>query len=253
MLDLIKHDVAAIFERDPAVRSRLEVFLCYPGFHAALIYRLAHWAWVRNWYLLGRFLSHIGRFLTGIEIHPGARIGKGLFIDHGMGVVIGETSILGENVTLYHDVTLGGISPAENSSQQVAQKRHPTLEDGVIVGSGAQILGPIVIGANARVGSNSVVSKNVPAGATVVGVPGKIAGAAVSRKSSGRFEAYGTPGGEINDPVAGSIDGLLDQVQLLTARIGDLETALDAKETDTKPKSSETGLEDLPVDTSRKN
>jgi serine O-acetyltransferase len=262
MLDLIRHDIAAIFERDPAVRSRLEVFLCYPGFHAALIYRLAHGAWVRKWYLLGRFLSHIGRFLTGIEIHPGAQIGKGLFIDHGMGVVIGETSILGENVTLYHDVTLGGISPAENSSQQVSQKRHPTLEDGVIVGSGAQILGPIVIGANARVGSNSVVSKNVPAGATVVGVPGKIAGAAVSRKPSHRFDAYGTPDGEINDPVARSIDGLLNQVQLLTARIGELESAqkttLEAKDGGTGEdasniKTSEHGLKDLPVDTTRKN
>jgi len=253
MLDLIRHDIAAIFERDPAVRSRLEVFLCYPGFHAALFYRLAHGAWVRKWYLLGRLLSHIGRFLTGIEIHPGAKIGKGLFIDHGMGVVIGETSILGENVTLYHDVTLGGISPAENSSAQVAQKRHPTLEDGVIVGSGAQILGPIVVGANARVGSNSVISKNVPAGATVVGVPGKIVGAAVTRGPSTRFAAYGTPGGEINDPVARSIDGLLDQVQRLTARIGDLETALEEKEKNTDVSTSEASLEDLPVDTSRKN
>jgi serine O-acetyltransferase len=253
MLDLIRHDIAAIFERDPAVRSRLEVFLCYPGFHAALFYRLAHWAWVRKWYLLGRLLSHIGRFLTGIEIHPGAKIGKGLFIDHGMGVVIGETSILGENVTLYHDVTLGGISPAENSANQVAVKRHPTLEDGVIVGSGAQILGPIVVGANARVGSNSVISRNVPAGATVVGVPGKIAGASVNRESAHRFEAYGTPAGEINDPVARSIDGLLDQVQRLTARIGDLETALDEKDKASDVSNSEPSLEDLPVDTSRKN
>ena len=258
MLNMIKHDVAAVFERDPAVRSRLEVFLCYPGFHAALFYRLAHGAWTRNWFLLGRLISHLGRFLTGIEIHPGAQIGKGFFIDHGMGVVIGETSILGENVTLYHDVTLGGISPAENSSSQVAQKRHPTLEDGVIVGSGAQILGPIVIGANARVGSNSVVSKNVPAGATVVGVPGKITGSSVSRDNSRRFEAYGTAGGEINDPVARSIDGLLDQVQRLTARIGDLETALEDKtskdvEIDEKHANSEPALKDLPVDTSRKN
>ena len=253
MLDLIRHDIAAVFERDPAVRSRLEVFLCYPGFHAALFYRVAHWAWVRKWFLLGRLLSHIGRFLTGIEIHPGAKIGKGLFIDHGMGVVIGETSILGENVTLYHDVTLGGISPAENSSAQASVKRHPTLEDGVIVGSGAQILGPIVVGANARVGSNSVVFKNVPAGATVVGVPGKIAGAAVSRTPGTRFDAYGTPVGDVNDPVARSIDGLLDQVQRLTARINDLETALEEKEAQTDDKTPEAGLKDMPVDTSRKN
>jgi serine O-acetyltransferase len=168
-------------------------------------------------------LSHFGRFLTGIEIHPGAQIGKGFFIDHGMGVVIGETSILGDNVTLYHDVTLGGISPAEDSASQVCQKRHPTLEDGVIVGSGAQILGPITIGANARVGANSVVNKSVPAGATVVGIPGRIAGAAKLREAAPRFQAYGTPTDDATDPVTSRIDALLDQVQILNARVAELE------------------------------
>lgn len=227
MFKNLGHDIAAVFERDPAVRSRLEVFLCYPGFHAVLFYRLGHVAWESNWYLLGRWLSHVGRFLTGIEIHPGAQIGKGLFIDHGMGVVIGETSILGENVTLYHDVTLGGISPAEDSASQVSQKRHPTLEDGVIVGSGAQILGPITIGANARVGANSVVNKNVPAGATIVGIPGKVAGAAKLRKAAPRFEAYGTPLDEIDDPVSSRIDALLNQVQILNSRVAELEASAD--------------------------
>jgi len=225
MFKNLGHDIAAIFERDPAVRSRLEVFLCYPGFHAVLFYRLGHAAWQRRWFLLGRVLSHLGRFLTGIEIHPGAQIGKGLFIDHGMGVVIGETSILGDNVTLYHDVTLGGISPAEDSASQVCQKRHPTLEDGVIVGSGAQILGPITVGANARVGANSVVNKNVPAGATIVGIPGKIAGAAKLRQAHPRFEAYGTSVDDTIDPVASRIDALLDQVQILNTRVAELEAS----------------------------
>jgi len=225
MFKNLGHDIAAVFERDPAVRSRLEVFLCYPGFHAAIFYRLGHAAWERRWFLVGRMLSQLGRFLTGIEIHPGAQIGKGLFIDHGMGVVIGETSILGDNVTLYHDVTLGGISPAENSASQVCQKRHPTLEDGVIVGSGAQILGPITVGANARVGANSVVNKNVPAGATIVGIPGKIAGAAKLRRAAPKFEAYGTPSDAESDPVSSRIDALLDQIQILNTRVGELEAS----------------------------
>jgi serine O-acetyltransferase len=233
MFKNLGHDMAAVFERDPAVRSRLEVFLCYPGFHAVLFYRLAHAVWGWRWYLLGRLLSHIGRFLTGIEIHPGAQIGKGFFIDHGMGVVIGETSILGDNVTLYHGVTLGGISPAENSASQVCQKRHPTLEDGVIVGSGAQILGPITVGANARVGANSVVNKNVPAGATIVGIPGRIAGAAKLRNAAPKFAAYGAPVDEVTDPVSSRFDALLDQVQILNSRVAELEATTD-RDTETK-------------------
>ena len=217
----VRKDIAAIFDRDPAVRSLAEVWLAYPGFHAILVHRLSHRLWRRGWRLLARVLSYLARFLTGIEIHPGAAIGAGFFIDHGTGVVIGETSEIGDNVTLYHAVTLGGIAPAIDSASQANVKRHPTLRDGVIVGSGAQILGPITIGADARVGANSVVRKDVPAGATVVGNPGRIARA---RRSEGaQFEAYGASGDEMPDPVARVIDGLIEQVDTLRARIGELE------------------------------
>ena len=165
----LRNEFDSVMARDPAARSRLEVALCYPGFHALLIYRLAHGAWRREWYLLGRFLAHIGRFLTGIEIHPGAVIGKRFFIDHAMGVVVGETSIIGDDVTLYQGVTLGGISRDKG-------KRHPTLEDGVIVGAGAQVLGPITIGVGARIGANAVVLKDVEPGTTMVGIPARAAG-----------------------------------------------------------------------------
>ena len=223
MFNTIGADVRAIFERDPAVRSRLEVVLCYPGFHAVLFYRIAHALWSRGWKLPGRLVSHLGRFLTGIEIHPGARIGRGFFIDHGMGVVVGETSVIGDNVTLYHDVTLGGIAPAVDSRAQVNEKRHPTLDDGAIVGSGAQVLGPIVVGANARIGANSVVLKDVAPGGTVVGVPARPAGAAAKREAGQRFDPYGTPVDEDADPVARRIDALLDEVQSLGARVAELE------------------------------
>ncbi len=218
--DTIRKDIAAIFERDPAVRSVAEVWLAYPGFHAVLVYRLAHRLWLWRWHLLARWIAHLARFLTGIEIHPGAVIGTGFFIDHGTGVVIGETSEIGNNVTLYHAVTLGGTSPAVDSAAQVNRKRHPTLKDGVIVGSGAQVLGPITVGENARVGANAVVLKDVPAGATVVGNPARIAKARGEREPG--FDAYGTPG-EISDPVARVIDGLLDQIETLRARVGELE------------------------------
>ena len=223
MFNTIGADVRAIFERDPAVRSRLEVVLCYPGFHAVLFYRVAHALWSRGWKLPGRLISHLGRFLTGIEIHPGARIGRGFFIDHGMGVVVGETSVIGDNVTLYHDVTLGGIAPAVDSRAQVNEKRHPTLDDGAIVGSGAQVLGPIVVGANARIGANSVVLKDVAPSGTVVGVPARPAGAAAKREAGQRFDPYGTPVDEDADPVARRIDALLDEVQSLGARVAELE------------------------------
>ena len=145
MFKKIRDEIDVVFDRDPAVRSRLEVIFCYPGFHALLFYHLSHSAWNHGLKLIGRFISHLGRIFTGIEIHPGARIGKGLFIDHGMGVVIGETAEIGDNVTLYHGVTLGGIAPSVDSESQVNQKRHPTLEDDVIIGSGAQVLGPITL------------------------------------------------------------------------------------------------------------
>jgi serine O-acetyltransferase len=217
----IRKDIAAIYERDPAVRSLAEVWLTYPGFHSILAHRLAYRLWRRNWRLSARVLSHMARFISGIEIHPGAKIGAGFFIDHGTGVVIGETSEIGDNVTLYHDVTLGGLSPAVDSAKQIDVKRHPTLADGVIVGSGAQVLGPITVGAGARVGANAVVLKDVPAGATVVGNPARIAKA--RREADTRFQAYGTDRDELADPVARMIDGLLDQIEALQARIVDME------------------------------
>ncbi len=208
-------DIDAALDRDPAARTRIEVILTYPGFHAVLFYRLAHGLWRRGWRLLGRVISHFGRWFTGIEIHPGARIGCGFFIDHGMGVVIGETAEIGDNVTLYQGVTLGGVSREKG-------KRHPTLENDVIVGAGAKILGPLTIGAHARVGSNAVVVKNVARGATVVGVPAKTVRPREQSESED-FCAYGTPAGEQPDPVARSIDALLDNVQYLAARVEQLE------------------------------
>ena len=228
MFKVLREDIDAVFERDPAVRSRLEVVLCYPSFHALLFYRLARRAWLGEWYLLGRMLSHLGRFFTGIEIHPGARIGRRFFIDHGMGVVIGETSEIGDNVTLYHDVTLGGIAPSVDSGSQVDRKRHPTLEDGVIIGSGAQVLGPITVGAGARVGANSVVLKDVAADVTVVGIPARAVAPKVKRRTA-RFDAYGTPAGEISDPAAKVIDALTRQLDILGARLAEVEDRLDGK------------------------
>ena len=166
MFQTIKLDIQTVFERDPAARNILEVLLCYPGLHALWGHRLTHWLWARKLKLLARWLSHLMRWLTGIEIHPGATIGPGFFIDHGMGVVIGETAEIGVNVTLYHGVTLGGVSLEKG-------KRHPTLENGVVVGAGAKVLGPITIGKRSRIGANAVVVKPVPENSVVVGVPGR--------------------------------------------------------------------------------
>ena len=170
MFKRIREDIGCVFGRDPAVRSKIEVFFCYPGFHALLFYHVAHLLWESGFCLLGRFVSHVGRMVTGIEIHPGARIGRRFFIDHGMGVVIGETSVIGDDVTLYHQVTLGGVTWSPG-------KRHPTVGDGVVVGAGAQVLGPITVGRDARIGANAVVLKDVPPGATMVGIPARAAGA----------------------------------------------------------------------------
>ncbi len=221
-------EIDSMMVRDPAARSRIDVILSYPSFHAVMIYRLAHWLWLRNWRHLGRWLSHLGRFLTGIEIHPGAKIGQRLFIDHGMGVVIGEMSEIGDDVTLYHDVTLGGIAPSVDSKAQVGQKRHPTLEDGVIVGSGAQVLGPVVIGEGASVGANAVVVRDVPAGVTVVGIPARIVASAEDKSKERTFRAYGMPDGDLPDPVVRALDGLRGQVEALLARVEDLEHELEA-------------------------
>lgn len=228
MFKTLREDIDAAMARDPAARSRLEIVLCYPGFRALLFHRVSHALWVRNWRLLARFLSELGRFLSGIEIHPGATIGRRFFIDHGMGVVIGETSEIGDDVTLYHGVTLGGIAPSVDSHSQVGQKRHPTLKDGAIIGSGAQVLGPITIGEGARVGANAVVVKDVAPGVTVVGIPAKVAVGRAAAKPK-EFVAYGTPTTDVPDPLARAVDGLLQRVGELAARVEELEKQSEEK------------------------
>jgi len=216
MFKRLREDIESVFDRDPAARSALEVLSCYPGFHAIYIHKLSHWFWMHGLRWLGRFTSHLGRFLTGIEIHPGATLGKRLFIDHGMGVVIGETAELGDDVTLYHGVTLGGTSWNKG-------KRHPTLGDGVVVGAGAKILGPIVVGAGAKIGSNAVVVKNVPAGATVVGVPGRIVEERAAEAA--RFAAYAVVL-EQDDPYAKAIQTLVEHSRELEATVAALRERL---------------------------
>lgn len=223
MFKTFREEIRSVMARDPAARSWVEVVICYPGFHASMLHQASSWLWRHRCFLLGRALSQVARIITGIEIHPGAKIGRGFFIDHGMGVVIGETAELGSNVTLYHDVTLGGVSPAVESDSQRNQKRHPTLEDDVIVGSGAQILGPITIGAGARVGANAVVTKDVPPNTTVVGIPAR-AVVRMRGAESGEFAPYGTPLGDLPDPVARALEGLMDQVTSLKTRIDELES-----------------------------
>ena len=220
-------DIDSIIARDPAARSRLEVVLTYPGFHAILAHRVSHALYVRGWRVLARFVSQAARWLTGIEIHPGATIGRRLFIDHGMGVVVGETAEIGDDVTMYQDITLGGTSPSVNSAAQKNKKRHPTLCDRVIVGAGAQVLGAITVGAGAKVGANAVVVTDVPAGALMVGIPAKIA--APRGADAGDFAAYGLPNGVLPDPVARAIEGLVDQVNRLQGRIALLEGELNGK------------------------
>jgi serine O-acetyltransferase len=237
----INEDIEGFKLRDPAARSALDVIFLYQGFHALMIYRISHFFWTARMKFVGRLVSQLGRIFTGIEIHPGAVIGRRLVIDHGMGVVIGETSNIGDDVTLYHDVTLGGVSPAINSRQQVGVKRHPTLENGVTVGSGAQILGPVVIGKNARVGSNAVVSKNVPAGLTAVGIPARIV-VPKDKEKSKAFSAYGTmPEGQ-PDPVLITIENLREQMRGLVERVKDLE---ENDSTDFKDGSNKTAVEEL--------
>ena len=199
MFSRLREDISIVFERDPAARNSWEVLTCYPGVHALLVHRLAHRLWGIELRWLARLASHLGRWLTGIEIHPGARIGRRFFIDHGMGVVIGETAEIGDDCTLYHGVTLGGTSWNKG-------KRHPTLENGVVIGAGAKILGPITLGTGSRVGSNAVVTKNVPAGATAIGIPARIL---EKRHEEGGFTAYAV-GADMNDPVARAIHELLD-------------------------------------------
>ncbi len=209
LLSLIREDVATVIERDPAAKSRLEVFLCYSGLHAVWFYRVNHWLWNHHFFLSGRFLSQAARFLTGIEIHPGAKIGRRLFIDHGLGVVIGETAIVGDDVTLYQGVTLGGTGKERG-------KRHPTIEDGVVVGGGAKILGNITVGKNCRIGAGSVVLRNVPDDSTVVGVPGHI----IFREGK---RVVITDPKQINDPLSEALASVVTEVNKLRERVQQLE------------------------------
>src|SRR5271166_6168870 len=206
---LIREDVGTVLERDPAARSKLEVFLCYSGLHALWAYRVNHWLWNHHFFLLARALSQATRVLTGIEIHPGARIGRRLFIDHGMGVVIGETSIVGDDVTLYQGVTLGGTGKEHG-------QRHPTIGDGVVVGGGAKILGNITVGKNCRIGAGSVVLRNVPDDSTVVGVPGHI----IFR--NGKRVVITDPK-QINDPLSEALAAVATEVNKLRERVQKLE------------------------------
>jgi len=209
LLSSIREDVATVMEHDPAAKSRLEVFLCYSGLHAVWFYRINHWLWNRHLLLLGRLLSQIARFLTGIEIHPGAQIGRRLFIDHGLGVVIGETAIVGDDVTLYQGVTLGGTGKEQG-------KRHPTIEDGVVAGSGAKILGNITVGRNCRIGAGSVVLRNVPEDSTVVGVPGHI----IFREGK---RVVITDPKQINDPLSEALASVMTELNKLRDRVQQLE------------------------------
>jgi len=224
MFSRIREDIASIFDRDPAARTAWEVVTCYPGFHALLTHRLAHWLWGMRLRWIARLVSHFSRWLTGIEIHPGATIGRRVFIDHGMGVVIGETAEIGDDSTLYHGVTLGGTSWNKG-------KRHPTLGRGVVVGAGAKILGPIVVGDGAKVGSNAVVVKDVPPGATAVGIPAKIIEdhheqAREVHAAKLGFSAYGLTSGDDDDPVAQAIRGLTDHTAELERRLAELSEKL---------------------------
>lgn len=209
LFSLIREDVTNVMDHDPAAKSRLEVFLCYAGLHAVWFYRINHWFWNHEFLLLARWLSQVARWLTGIEIHPGAKIGRRLFIDHGMGVVIGETSIVGDDVTLYQGVTLGGTGKEHG-------KRHPTLEENVVVGGGAKILGNITIGRNCRIGAGSVVLRNVPEDSTVVGVPGHI----VFRE--GKRVVIIDPK-QINDPLSEALASVANEVSRLRERVQQLE------------------------------
>lgn len=216
MFARLREDIAVVFERDPAARTTWEVLTCYPGLHAVMMHRLAHALWGSQLKWLARFVSHLGRWLTGIEIHPGATIGRRFFIDHGMGVVIGETSEIGDDCTLYHGVTLGGTTWNKG-------KRHPTLAASVVVGAGAKILGPITVGAGAKVGSNAVVVKDVPPGATAIGIPARILDEAGSAPAG--FSAYAVSS-DMNDPVVQALHELRDHSADADQRIERIAAAL---------------------------
>lgn len=228
MFERVREDIQSVFHRDPAARNALEVLTCYPGLHAVWLHRLAHGLWTSGWKWLARLVSNFGRWMTGIEIHPGARIGRRFFIDHGMGIVIGETAEIGDDVTLYQGVTLGGTTWNKG-------KRHPTLGNNVVVGAGAKVLGPFTVGEGAKVGSNAVVTKEVPPGATVVGIPGWIIMREDSEQQARRqamaeklgFDAYGVSQ-DMPDPVARAIGQLLDHLQAVDGRLEGMCQALTA-------------------------
>ncbi|TBU94449.1 serine O-acetyltransferase [Phytopseudomonas dryadis] len=238
MFERMREDIQGVFHRDPAARNAFEVVTCYPGLHAVWLHRLAHGLWRSGWKWLARVVSNFSRWMTGIEIHPGAVIGRRFFIDHGMGIVIGETAEIGDDVTLYQGVTLGGTSWNKG-------KRHPTLEDGVVVGAGAKVLGPFTVGAGAKIGSNAVVTKAVPAGATAVGIPGKIivkSDADDEREAKRQamadklgFDAYGV-GQDMPDPVARAIAQLLDHLHAVDSRLEGMCDALGALGSDYRAK-----------------
>lgn len=224
MFNRLRSDIKCILERDPAARSTWEVLTCYPGLHALILHRRAHWCWTHGWFWLGRFISHLSRSLTGIEIHPGARIGEHVFFDHAMGVVVGETAEIGDGCTIYQSVTLGGTSLYKGT------KRHPTLGRNVIVGAGAQILGGFTVGDGAKIGSNAVVTKPVPAGATAVGNPARIIQAESDAKREAAasrmgFSAYGVTQGD--DPLGQAMRGLIDNASLQEHQIALLWQAIE--------------------------
>ena len=224
MFKQIKEDISVVFERDPAARTHWEIITTYPGVHALVIHRFSHWLWSKRFFWLARFVSHISRWLTGIEIHPGATIGQRVFIDHGMGVVIGETAVIGDDCTLYHGVTLGGTSWNKG-------KRHPTLEQGVVIGAGAKVLGPIIIGKGAKIGSNAVVVKDVPTNATAVGIPARILEQEENSKQRDDmaqkigFSAYAVSD-NTNDPMTKAIHALLDHAIAQDAKLHEVMTQL---------------------------
>src|SRR5438105_10111704 len=218
MFDALRRDIRTVFERDPALRSRLEAFFCYPGVHALAFHRVAHRLWGAGWVATARVLSHVSRFLTGIEIHPAARLGPGLFIDHGMGVVIGETSEVGRNVTIYQGVSLAGTSLKR-------EKRHPTLGDNVVVGAGAKIIGGFTIGDNSRIGAGSVVVREVPPNSVVVGVPGRI-----THKDGQRVDGIDLNQTDLPDPVTKALEQLVDRIRTLEAEAETLRKSVDKEE-----------------------
>lgn len=222
MFTRLREDIATIRERDPAARSAWEVLSCYPGIHALIFHRVAHACWRRDWRWLGRFISQAGRFMTGIEIHPGATLGRRVFIDHGMGVVIGETAVVGDDCTIYQGVTLGGTSLTRGA------KRHPTLGRGVIVGAGAKVLGGFTVGEGAKIGSNAVVVRPVPAGGTAVGNPARVVLPAESKPAPARaeFSAYGITS-NADDPMSLAIHGLVDHAARQAQRVDEIVAALE--------------------------